>query len=147
MSMPVTAAPLRAAGIARLPVPQATSSTRVPGPIGSRSTNSSAHRAVKRAIWPKSPAIQVARKRLFSSANSVVGCMSPPLSNSLPDQAGGTGTAGGPPFPLRFDRELRYPRHVGAEGERVMLNDLYFRVRSLLRRRSVEGELDDELRF
>ena len=42
MSMPVTRAPARAAGMARLPVPHATSSTDSPGRSASRAMNSSA---------------------------------------------------------------------------------------------------------
>jgi hypothetical protein len=42
ISTPVTSAPARAAGRARLPVPQGTSSTRAPGASPSRPTNSAA---------------------------------------------------------------------------------------------------------
>src|SRR3984957_12394803 len=56
MSMPVTRAPMRAAGMARLPVPQATSSTSIPARIGKREMKSSPSAAVYFATWPKSPA-------------------------------------------------------------------------------------------
>lgn len=42
MSRPVTEAPARAAGIAALPVPQATSSTSSPGPTRASRTDASA---------------------------------------------------------------------------------------------------------
>ena len=38
-------------------------------------------------------------------------------------------------------------RVLGAPGDKVVLNDLLQRMRSLVRRETVEGELDDELRF
>ena len=56
--MPTTEAPARAAGIAVLPVPQATSSTDEPGRMPIRLTKSSAASEVKAAMRPKSPDIQ-----------------------------------------------------------------------------------------
>jgi zeaxanthin glucosyltransferase len=59
ISTPLTTAPVLAAGIARLPVPHATSSTRNPGLRSRRAMNSSAAASFNFAIRPKSPAIQV----------------------------------------------------------------------------------------
>ena len=61
MSIPVTRAPARAAGMARLPVPHATSSTDSPGRSASRAMNSSAPGAKLRAMGRKSPEVQTAR--------------------------------------------------------------------------------------
>ncbi len=70
MSRPTTSAPVRAAGTDWLPVPQATSSTRMPGCRPRRPTNPSAERSLIRAIWPKSPAIQVDFMRCLRAINS-----------------------------------------------------------------------------
>ena len=70
ISTPITAAPARAAGIAVLPVPQATSSRRVPGMRLSRATNSSSAASAYRAMTPKSPAIQVSRIFAFKATMS-----------------------------------------------------------------------------
>jgi hypothetical protein len=59
ISTPLTTAPVLAAGIARLPVPHATSSTRNPGLRSRRAMNWSAAASFNLAIRPKSPAIQV----------------------------------------------------------------------------------------
>jgi sugar lactone lactonase YvrE len=70
ISMPVTTAPARAAGMARLPVPHATSSTLVLGRIFRRATNASATASAIFATRPKSPAIQVDLIRVVKSSNS-----------------------------------------------------------------------------
>jgi hypothetical protein len=59
MSTPVAAHPRRAEATARLPLPQATSSTRIPGRRGSRPMNSSATCMMVFATCPKSPDSQV----------------------------------------------------------------------------------------
>src|SRR6185295_17155743 len=58
MSIPLTQAPVCAAGMARLPVPHATSSTDSPGRSASRAMNSSAPGAKLRAMGRKSPEVQ-----------------------------------------------------------------------------------------
>src|SRR5438105_125944 len=70
MSTPITSAPRRAAGMAELPVPHATSSTFVPGRMPSEPTKSSSICSTVRAMTPKSPAIQVARRRALRASMS-----------------------------------------------------------------------------
>jgi hypothetical protein len=70
--------------MARLPVPQATSSTRIPASIGSRWTNAFASGAEYRAIWPKSPAIHVLRIMVFNASNPPgAGCMDTSNQHSI----------------------------------------------------------------
>src|SRR5436305_13330504 len=61
MSTPVTTQPRRASGIAVLPVPQATSSTRAPAGMLRLLAKASPPPAIVLATMPKSPAIQVLR--------------------------------------------------------------------------------------
>jgi hypothetical protein len=74
ISTPLTTAPVLAAGIARLPVPHATSSTRNPGLRSRRAMNSSAAASFNFAIRPKSPAIQVdfIRGLMLSKSGTVI---------------------------------------------------------------------------
>jgi len=72
ISTPVTFAPSRAAGNARFPVPQATSSTFDPGFKPRRLINISASVAKNLAISPKSPEIQVARNLAFRASMSEI---------------------------------------------------------------------------
>jgi hypothetical protein len=71
MSTPVTMQPPRASGMAVLPVPQATSSTRAPGGMLRLAMKSSAPPVIVLATTPKSPAIQV--ERMLALICSMVG--------------------------------------------------------------------------
>ena len=57
----MTSAPAAAAGMAALPVPAPTSSTRWPGPMPSSRTMCSLSSATTGAIWEKSPEAHMAR--------------------------------------------------------------------------------------
>ncbi len=67
MSRPVTSPPATAAGIAALPVPQATSRTRSPSLTPTRETRSPPTDQMRSAIASKSPADHVARARCCAS--------------------------------------------------------------------------------
>src|SRR5207248_6187633 len=116
---PVTKAPARAAGMALLPVPHAMSRRREPGLISVRPINSSPIFVLYLAIWPKSPAIQLAFILDFNCAKSGdTGCMQSPRSKysamirdgfedgRAPFRAEFTGLCGSPPAALEKIREM-----------------------------------------